>query len=71
MDIPSFGLSELTNEHSIAESVQLDVEIITCSDDEPVRFNALFFNDLDGVDGRLVGNDEVTFNEFGLCCLVV
>jgi phosphoribosylaminoimidazole carboxylase (NCAIR synthetase) len=71
MDIPAIWLSELSNEDSIRQSVEINIVVIRSSDDEFVTFDILFLHNLDGVYNRSMSDNEVPFYEFALSRLLV
>ena len=72
MDVPGMS-TEGTDEHTSLQLEQVDVVVLTCGDDESTRFDGLLLDDLDGVDGSSVSDDEILFQEevFGLLVVEV
>lgn len=78
MDVPALGalawvlwFVELADEHTVAQSVQVDIVVLRCSDDELAWLNVLVLNDLDCVDQGLMGYDEDFLDKVLLSRLVV
>ena len=65
--------TERTDEYTSLQLEQVDVVVLTCGDDESTRFDGLLLDDLDGVDGSSVSDDEILFQEevFGLLVVEV
>jgi hypothetical protein len=72
MDVPGMS-TERTDEYTSLQLEQVDVVVLTCGDDESTRFDGLFLDDLDGVDGGSMSDDEILFQEevFGLLVVEV
>lgn len=62
-------MPKLANMHTITKSMEIDVVIVSGSDDKAVGFGIL--NDLNCVDSGSMGDDEIPFNEEFVCFLLI
>ena len=67
MNVPGMS-TEGTDEHTSLQLEQVDVVVLTSGDDESTGLDGLLFDDLDGVDGCSVSDDEILLQKevFGL-----